>query len=719
MAEITVDIILEKVRAYIKDPNEALVRRAYTFAEKAHSGQKRRSGEAFITHPLQVALILAELDQDCTVIAAALLHDVVEDQDVPLVAIEKEFGKDIAELVDGVTKLSQFSFASREEQQAENLRKMFIAMAKDIRVVIIKLADRLHNMRTLHYLSPEQQHSIALETKEIYAPLAHRLGMGSVKWELEDLSFRYLEPDAFQDIKSKVAEKREARENYLEAFITELKTLLSRNAIAADVYGRPKHFYSICRKMRTQNLSFDSLYDLLAVRVIVNDVRACYAVLGIIHEHWKPIQHKFADHIAVPKSNMYQSLHTGVIGPQGRPVEIQIRTHDMHRVAEYGIAAHWRYKEGEVTASEKAAEKFAWLRQLFDWQKEDAKTFMENLKVDLFTDEVFVFTPKGDVHNLPAGATPVDFAYHIHTQVGHRCIGAKVNGKMQPLDHVLQNGDIIEIMTSNKEKPSLDWLSFIVTSGARTKVKNWFHRQQKDENMQLGRDALYKAGYTVLLDQSQYTDENMEQLSRRFGLKGPEELFVAIGHGEISPLLAAKTLKEIIEHSAQTVDEKLLEKKQDISAPAAASAKGVAVVGVRDVLTRLAKCCTPLPGDDIIGVVTKGHGISIHRANCPNIRNKNDLQQVAVQWESNSTSMYPVEIEIKAFDRVGIVKDILNQISEAKTNLREASARTLPNSVVIAKLVVDIKDLSHLKDIMKRIRANVSDVIEVSRPSPT
>ncbi|MFC1517882.1 RelA/SpoT family protein [Candidatus Margulisiibacteriota bacterium] len=717
MAEISLDILIEKAKEYLKEPDLELLRRAYEFAAKIHANQKRKSGEDYITHPLRVALILAELHQDSTVIAASFLHDVIEDQSVPLQTLKKEFGSDIANLVDGVTKLSKFSFSTKEEQQAENLRKMFIAMAKDVRVVIIKLADRLHNMRTLQYLSPERQKSISLETREIYAPLAHRLGIGSIKWELDDLAFRYLEPAAFQDIKNRIAEKRQDREKYVHNFIKELKDLLAEHNIKAEVYGRPKHFYSIYRKMQNQHISFEALYDLLAIRILVIEMKDCYEVLGTIHAQWKPIQHKFADYIAMPKSNMYQSLHTGIIGPAGKPIEVQIRTYEMHRIAEYGIAAHWQYKIGEKLTEKKAIEKFAWIRQLLDWQQEDAKTFMENLKVDLFTDEVFVFTPKGAVFNLPARSSPVDFAYHVHTQVGHRCIGAKINGKMEPLDYQLKNGDIVEIVTSKKDRPSLDWLNFIVTTGARNKIKNWFHRQQKTENIKRGQEALEKTAYSLLLSSSILTNENLEKVAKRFGLLGIDELYMSIGHGELSALLAGRTLKEIVEKKPAPTDEVLLEKK---GAPAKSKTitHGVSVVGVRDILIRLAKCCTPLPGDEIVGIVTKGHGISIHRFNCPNVQNRADLKQVAVEWDKHNTTTYPVEIEVKAFDRVGIIKDILNQIAEAKTNLKEASVKTKIAGVATSRLVVEIRDLKHLTDIMNLIRNNIADVFEVYRPKP-
>lgn len=718
MPEITLEELIKKVKTYLKDPDVELLRKAYDFAQKVHKGQKRRSGEDYISHPLQVAFILTELNQDCMVLAASFLHDTIEDQNISLVDIKKEFGKDIADLVDGVTKLGHFFFSTKEEQQAENLRKMFIAMAKDIRVVLIKLADRLHNMRTLKYLDADRQKNISLETREIYAPLAHRLGIGFIKWELEDLAFRYLEPEQFQDIKKRIAEKRQDREKYLKDFISRLKELLAEHKIKAEVYGRPKHFYSIYRKMQDQNISFDSLYDLLAVRVLVNELKDCYEVLGIIHADWKPVQHKFGDFIAVPKSNMYQSLHTGVIGKSGRPVEVQIRTYEMHKVAEYGIAAHWSYKEGKPITKKDSLERFAWIRQLLEWQKEDAKTFMENLKVDLFTDEVFVFTPKGDVHNLPSDATPVDFAYHIHTQVGHRCIGAKINGKMEQLNYELNNGDIVEIVTSKVDKPSLDWLNYVKTSGARNKIKNWFHKQKKDENVKRGQDALEKAMLSLLLDLSLLTEQNLEKLAKVFRLPGANELLIAIGHGELSPKLVAGTLKDINEEKELTSDEKILSKKAEAKTPFKTPAHGVAVIGVQDVLTRLAKCCTPLPGDEIVGIVTKGHGISVHRAACPNVVNRPDVKNVAVEWDPHHKVAYPVEIEIKAFDRQGIIKDIIDQIAEANTNLREATIKTKAAGVATARMVVEIHDLKHLTEIMNKIRNNIADVFDVYRPRP-
>lgn len=646
--------LLERIKSYNPQADLEIVKKAYGFAEKAHAGHMRLSGDPYITHPLAVAKILADLEQDPVTIAAALLHDVVEDAGVAQEDLVATFGEEIYKMVEGVTKLSQLTFVSREERQAENFRKMFVAMGEDLRIIVIKLADRLHNMRTLQYLPPNKQKETSLETREIFAPLSHRLGMWRLKWQLEDLSFSFLESDKYEEIKRKVAESRADRESYIEEFIEREVELLKKVEIKAEVSGRAKHFYSIYRKMVDQNLEFDEIYDLTAVRVIVETIKECYAALGIVHAAWKPIPGRFRDYIAVPKSNGYQSLHTTVIGSAGRPVEIQIRTREMHRIAEYGIAAHWRYKEG--VTDKILDQKMAWFRQMLDWQSElkDAKDFMESLKIDLVAEEVFVFTPKGDVFDLPVGSTPVDFAYRVHTEVGHRCTGAKVNGRIVPLDHQLANGDIVEIITGKKDNPTLDWLSFVKTAGARVKIKNWFKKQRGEVKIEAP----------------------------------PPEL--AREEAAVKPLLVPR--------------------------PRVRVKTAVRVSGLENVLIKFSKCCHPIPGEEIVGFVTRGKGIAVHRRDCRNL-----VQQeipgdklAKVEWNPASDQIFPVEIEVEAFDRVGVFKDILGQISETGTNVSAARVTTKRGSSAFLHLMVDVRDTEHLEKVVAAIR-RVSDVYDVLR----
>lgn len=647
MSEI--DPLLQKVSAYNPKADLEIIKQAYDFAAAAHAKHQRLSGEPYITHPLAVANSLADLEQDPLTIAAAFLHDVVEDAEISNEQIAKKFGKEVARLVEGVTKLSQLTYVSSEVRQAENFRKMFVAMGEDFRIIIIKLADRLHNMQTLKFLAPEKQKETARETREIYAPLAHRLGMWRLKWELEDLAFAYLEPDKYEEIKNKVAESRTSREEYIQKFITQCREMLAKVDLQAEIKGRPKHFYSIYGKMVDQNLEFEEIYDLTAVRVIVASIKDCYAVLGVIHAAWKPIPGRFRDYIAMPKSNGYQSLHTTVIGSGGRPVEVQIRTAEMHRIAEYGIAAHWRYKEGETDKG--LDQKMAWFRQMLEWQSElkDAKDFMDSLKVDLFTEEVFVFTPKGAVFGLPSGATPIDFAYRVHTEVGHRAIGAKVNGRIVPLDHQLQNGDIIEVLTGKKNSPNRDWLRFIKTTGARVKIKNWFKKQE--------------------------------------GSAKP----IPVPEPPI-PLPAPKPV---------------LPKPRRLKA-------AITVSGLENVLVKLSKCCHPIPDENIVGFVTKVRGVAIHRRDCPNVVNQPAEKMVKVAWNRESEALYPVNIEVEAFDRVGVFKDILGQLSETGTNIASAKVTTKRGSSAFMSLTVDVKDTGQLEKVIKAVQS-VPGVYEVRR----
>ncbi len=647
------DLLLERIKSYNPQGDLEIVKRAFEFAQKAHAGHKRLSGDPYITHPLAIALILTELEQDMLTIAAALLHDVIEDAEVSREELVRNFGEEITKLVEGVTKLSQFTFISREVRQAENFRKMFVAMGEDFRIIIIKLADRLHNMRTLQYLPPVKQKETALETREIFAPLAHRIGMWRLKWELEDLAFSFLEPEKYEEIKSRVAESRKDREGYIQGFIRKATELLKKVGIEGDITGRPKHFYSIYRKMVDQNLEFDEIYDLTAVRFKVETIKECYAVMGIVHAAWKPIPGRFRDYVAMPKSNGYQSLHTTVIGPAGRPVEVQIRTREMHRIAEYGIAAHWRYKEA---VTDKALDqKMAWFRQMLEWQDElkDAKDFMESLKIDLFADEVFVFTPKGDVHGLPMGSTPIDFAYRVHTEVGHRAVGAKVNGRIVPLNFKLRSGDIVEILTGKKDNPSLDWLRFVKTA-ARIKIRNWFKKQRGIERVEAARAV------------------------------------VAEEEEKVKPLMVPR--------------------------PKVKAKVAVTVSGLENVLVRFSKCCRPIPGEEIVGFITRGRGIAVHRKDCENIVEQEIPQDklIKVDWNPESEMLFPVEIEVEAFDRVGVLKDILAQIAETKTNVSAAKVSTKRGSSAFLCLTVDIKDTKHLDKVLKAIRT-VSDVYEAHR----
>lgn len=646
--------LLEKVKSYNPSADLDLIKRAYEFAEKAHASHKRLSGDPYIIHPLAVAEILADLEQDVVALAAALLHDTIEDAEISSEQLKETFGEEITKLVEGVTKLGQLTFVTKVERQAENFRKMFVAMAEDLRIIVIKLADRLHNMQTIQYLPPLKQKETSLETREIFAPLAHRLGMWRIKWELEDLAFNVLEPKKYNEIKEKIAEARVEREAYIKDFIEKLSEQLSKVGLTGEIQGRPKHFYSIYRKMVDQNLEFSEIYDLTAVRILVDSVKDCYAVLGVIHAAWKPIPGRFRDYIAVPKSNGYQSLHTTVIGPEGRPIEIQIRTCDMHRVAEYGVAAHWRYKE---ISTDKALDlKMSWLRHMLEWQSElkDAKDFMESLKIDLFTDEVFVFTPKGDVFGLPVDSTPIDFAYRVHTEVGHRSIGAKINGRIVPLDHKLKSGDIIEIITSKKDNPSIDWLSFVKTAGARAKIKSWIKKARGEE-----------------LPPSQ-------------------------------PSVLAAEAKEI--------------KPRLVPRPHVKPSAAVMVSGLENILVRFSRCCCPIPPEEIVGYVSHGRGVNIHKKDCPNIVDQELPRErmVKVEWNPKAEMIYPVEIEIEAFDRLGVLKDILGEIAETGTNVSAAKISTKRGSSAFLSLTVDVKDLEHLNKITQAIR-RVSDVYEVAR----
>jgi len=703
---------------YSKEDTE-LINKAYEFAQKAHEGQLRESGEAYIVHPVQVALILADLGMDAATISAGLLHDVLEDTRYTYDDLLKTFNKEIADLVEGVTKLNKLEFKSKKEAQAENLRKMFIAMSKDARVIMIKLADRLHNMRTLRYLDEGSQHRIAQETIEIYAPLAHRLGIFKIKWELEDLALRYLDPDAYYDLVEKVATKRRQREEYINQVISTLKVKLAETGIDATVDGRPKHFYSIYRKMKYQGKTFEQIYDLMAVRVIVNTIPDCYAALGLVHTIWKPIPGRFKDYIAVPKPNMYQSLHTTVVGPEGEPVEIQIRTWDMHRTAEYGIAAHWKYKEGRSKNTDLDA-KLSWLRQILEWQSEDrdADEFVESLKVDLFSDEVLVFTPKGDVIDLPKGSTPLDFAYAIHSAVGNSCIGAKVNGKIVPLEYELQTGDIVEILTSPIPKgPSLDWLKIVKTSQAKNKINQWFKKEQKAENITKGRELLDKEvkKYGLSLNQL-LKPEWVDSIVKKYGFKSFDDICAAVGYGELTPHQVLAKLIDDYKQSHQS-DEKIIEEVNKIAPePKQSVPTAIKVSDIDNVMMRISKCCNPVPGDEIVGYITRGRGISIHRKDCPNVKSGafEPERLIEVKWDEAPKAAYDAGIQVTAEDRFGLLADITNTIADAKVVLSSVNARSRQDGVAVINLTVQITGLQQLDKIMKQLR-KLPKVMNVER----
>lgn len=721
---MAVNTLAKKIQLYNPQGDLSVVQRAYEFARKAHRGQHRISGELFIFHPLEVAKILADLELDVITICAGLLHDVVEDTNYTIKDIEDNFGYEVALLVDGVTKLGRLEYKSKEEQQAENLRKMFLAMAEDIRVILIKLADRLHNMRTLKHLPQEKRKEKARETLEIFAPLAHRLGISKIQWELEDLALRYLEPQVYKELVELVSKKKEEREKEINLAIDVLRSKLEELGFNFEIQGRSKHFYSIYKKMKEQNKTFDQIYDLTAIRIIVNTIKDCYGVLGIVHTLWKPIPGRFKDYIAMPKPNMYQSLHTTVIGPKGEPLEIQIRTWEMHKTAEYGIAAHWKYKEGikEVKDFEK---KLSWLRELLEWQRDlkDAKEFMETIKIDLFTDEVFVFTPKGDVIDLPAGSTPIDFAYRIHTDVGHNCIGAKINGKIVPLNYQLKNGDIVEILTGSQPGgPSRDWLNIVKSSQARNKIRQWFKKEIREENIAKGREMLEKevkrAGY---FHKNLMKQEYIDAVLKKFNFNDVEDLFSSIGYGGITAnQVLQKLLEEYRKHNKEKFRQEIeFPKKDDRHKKGRTLDKGVKVKGVDNLLVRFSRCCNPVPGDEIIGYITRGRGISIHRKDCPNVKQHFDEKErlIEVEWDESRNASYSVEIQVSANDRGGLLSDVVNTINDLKTMIIAVNARTTRDRIALIDMTLEIKNKEHLQLIIQKLK-RIKDVFKVNRILP-
>jgi guanosine-3',5'-bis(diphosphate) 3'-pyrophosphohydrolase len=706
-----IDELIAKVQSYDPTLDPAWLRGVYELADAAHEGQHRASGEDYIEHPIAVARILADMEMDRATIAASILHDVVEDTVVTSDEVAVRFGPEIAQLVEGVTKLTRIPYQSKEDAQVENLRKMFMAMAKDIRVIIIKLADRLHNMRTLGSLPLAKQQTIAKETIEIYAPIAHRLGIWKIKWDLEDLCLRYLDPEAYRDIAERVAKKRAEREEVVGNVVDLLRGQFEKLTIEADVTGRPKHFYSIYTKMK-KGRDFATIYDLTAVRVIVDSVKDCYGALGIVHSIWKPIPGRFKDYIAMPKPNMYQSLHTTVVGPGGDPLEIQIRTLDMHRTSEFGIAAHWRYKEGGK--GDAFEHKLTWLRSLLEWQNEmrDSRAFMENLKLDLFENQVFIFSPRGDVYPLPAAATPLDFAYQVHTDVGNHCVGAKVNGKIGPLDYQLKNGDICEILTNKSSRPSLDWLSIVKTSGAKHKIKQWFRKDRKDENVLIGQETIERELAREHMRPDLARGEVIEKIAKRMNFTSTTDLFAAIGFGDAS---AASVISKLKEEAKTTNLIDLTAVQRPAPRRVTRNASGIRIAGVDDVLVRLSKCCSPVPGDPIMGYVTIGKGVSVHRADCPNVAYMSSMPERILQasWAEVESASHAVDVEVEAVDRAGLLQDVMGVCAEFKTSASSVTARVKRDSALIS-LTLQISNLDHLHKVLNKLRT-LRDVRNVYR----
>ncbi|MEZ4357021.1 MAG: bifunctional (p)ppGpp synthetase/guanosine-3',5'-bis(diphosphate) 3'-pyrophosphohydrolase [Eubacteriales bacterium] len=708
--------ILKEVKKNYPSADTEKIKTALEFAKKAHSGQNRLSGEPYFSHPYEVAIILAELGMDETTIIASLLHDVVEDTDVTTDMIRARFGSEVAVLVDSVTKMNVLDYRSREEREAESIRKMVLAMANDIRVILIKLADRLHNMRTLQFQPEEKQHEKAKETLEIYAPIANRLGISSIQWELEDLSFKYIEPEIYADLKQRLARTRAEREDEIKQVIEQVQKGLVPVNIKAEIAGRPKHIYSIYSKMQEKNKTFDEIYDITAIRIIVNSVKDCYGVLGIVHTLWKPIPGRFKDYIAVPKQNMYQSLHTTLLGANGQPFEVQIRTYEMHKIAEYGIAAHWQYKEKEKKT--KTDDKLVWIREILEWQKDlkDSKEFVEYLKLDIFQEDVFVFTPKGKVKDFPKGSTPIDFAYAIHSEIGDKCVGAKVNGKIVTLDYKLKTGDIVEIITSQTSKgPSRDWLKFIKTNSARSKIRNYFKRESKDENIAKGREMLEKEAKRYGFDlQKLLQPDFISNIFKKFTLKSIDDMYAAVGFGGIS---TGQIINRFIEEIKKTNKEEIpLEEIQLKKDTQNRRKSGVTVKGYGQMVIRFAKCCNPVPGDDIIGYITRGRGVSVHRKDCTNI-NDIDFEKgrlIEVSWLEDENYSYEVEIEVVAADRKGLIADITSKINDLNLSLSGINARSMKNHMASIKLTVEIKSKEHLDGLINKLK-NIESVKEVFR----
>ena len=743
MAEIDEQLykeLIDKIKTYHPSDDFSMVEKAYKLAVEAHKEQKRKSGEPYIIHPLKVAYILAELELDMETITAGILHDIIEDTPYTYEDITHLFGEEIAALVDGVTKLGKLSYTTKEEAQAENYRKMFLAMAKDIRVILIKLADRLHNMRTLNYMTPEKQREKAQETLDIYAPLAHRLGISKIRSEMEDLCFKYLNPDAYFDLAAKIQKKKEERDQFVQSMVQELQTKMNEAGIKGKVYGRTKHFFSIYKKMVNQNKTLDQIYDLFAIRALVDSVKDCYAVLGIVHTAYTPMPGRFKDYIAMPKPNMYQSLHNTLIGPHGQVFEVQIRTWEMHRTSEYGIAAHWKYKEGRANEKSSKAQKseeakLAWLRQIMEWQKDmsDNKEYLDTIKLDLniYSTQVYAFTPQGDVIQLTKDSTPIDFAYMIHSAVGNKMVGARVNNKIVPLDHKIQNGDIVEIITSQNSKgPNRDWLAIVKTAQARTKIKQWFKKEEKEENIIRGREMILadikKKGYQP---QDLLRPEWEEIVLVKYDFKTWDALLAAVGYGgmkegQVVNRLKDEYLKE--KRKTQTAEDALkdFEKTIDQKPVKKHKSKSGVVVGIGDVAVRFSKCCSPVPGDEIIGFVTRGRGVTIHRTDCINVINLSNEERgrlINAEWDTQfakgeSNTSYLAELKVVANDRVGLIVEISRQLADDDISVKGFNVRTTKDMQAILNVTIEIKTKEQLERVVTRLK-NLRDVTEVERVS--
>ena len=725
MEEPTIQDVFNVLKKKRRKINTKLILKAYNYANDNHKGQKRFSGEEYIVHPLNVAYILSDIGLDDETICAALLHDVVEDTQITHEDVVKEFGTEIGDIVEGVTKLSKLQYRTREEEQVENYRKMFLAMGKDIRVILIKLADRLHNMRTLKYLNRDRQIANAQETMDLYAPLANRLGMYSLKWELEDLAFKYLEPDEYREIVEGLDEKREARLAFIEKIKEQLKHELKSQRIEAEVTGRAKHIYSIYRKMQRDNITLDQVYDLFALRIIVNSVKDCYAALGIVHDLYNPMPGRFKDYIALPKANMYQSLHSTLLGPKGVPFEVQIRTWDMHRIAEFGIAAHWAYKEANkfrkttVTVEE---DKLSWLRESLEWQKDmqDPQEFLNTLKTELFEDEVYVFTKNGDIKVLPKGSTPIDFAYNIHTEIGHKMTGAKINGKMMPIITKLHNGDIIEIITTDNPKgPSRDWLKFVQSSSAKNKILQWFKKADRDENIERGKDAIQKEIKRIGMQETElFKQEYIDAVIEKYKFTSMNDMYASVGFGAVSVgKIISKLLYEYRkEHEEENIEEKIEELSTKKRVVRKNNNSGIIVKGIDNCLVKFSKCCNPVPGDEIIGYITKGRGVSVHRKDCINIKElfEDEERIIDVEWSPEEKATYKVDVEVHANDRSGLVSDIAKEINNSKAIMLVINSKVNKEKIVVTNLTLEVENLDELNKILKALR-KIDSVYEVQR----
>jgi len=721
-----INAYLEKIQSINRNVDLEKLKKAYLYAQEKHEGQLRKSGEPFFIHPVAVSLIVADLEIDSDTIVACLLHDTIEDTDATFEEVEEEFGLSVAQLVDGVTKLTKMHYETKQEIQVENLRKMFLAMAKDIRVILIKLVDRLHNMRTLKYQSDLKKKEKANETLEIYVPIAHRLGIFKIKSELEDLCLLYLDPETYYDLSKKMNKKLSERKSYIDQVIHEISGALEESGINCEIYGRPKNFYSIYKKIKYQNKNFSEIYDITAIRILVDTVNDCYGALGTVHTMWKPMPGRFKDYIAMPKQNMYRSLHTTVMGSEGEPFEVQIRTHEMHHVSEYGIAAHFNYKESKKSMND-IDEKLVWLRQMMEWQGDidNAEEFLDSLKIDVLNTQVYVFTPQSRVVELPDGSTPVDFAYKIHTEVGHKCVGAKVNGRIVPLNFKLSTGEIVEILTQKNSKPSRDWLSFVKSTQAKNKIKHWFKRERRDENIEKGKEMLEKeirkAGFKV---QELMKQEWIDPLMARLSIFALDDLYATIGYGGIALNQVIPKLKEAYRKAnpvEQTIDEitSIDYKKEETKASRKQKTKtnqSVVVKGLDDVLTRFARCCTPVPGDEIIGYITRGRGVTVHRADCKNFEHTEEMKSrfIEVAWRAEETAKFTTEIQVIAPDRKGLLSEVTSLITAVNLVVTGVGAKLLKTGVAVINLSIEISDIQQLNNLLNKLK-QLEDVIEVKR----